>query len=46
LPFVQIDETEPLMAELSSRGLFMNTFAKSEEEAKALLEKVGGWTRE
>lgn len=46
LPFVQIEEVEPLMAELSSKGLFLNTFAESEEEAKALLVDVAKWTRE
>jgi hypothetical protein len=46
LPFVQIDEVEALMMELSSKGLFMNTFAESEAEARALLGNVEVWTRE
>jgi hypothetical protein len=45
LPFVTPREVELLLGELSSRGLFMSVWAASEEEARALLGRVAGWTR-
>ncbi len=44
LPFVEIGEVERLLAELSSRGLFLATWASSEEEAGDLLRRAGSWT--
>jgi hypothetical protein len=46
LPFVEINEVETLLAQLSSRGLLLVTRANSEEEARTLLQKVPGWTRD
>ena len=45
LPFVETNEVEPLLAQLSARGLFLVTSASSEEEARDLLKKVEKWTR-
>jgi hypothetical protein len=46
LPFVDINEVETLLSQISSRGLMIRTHADSEEEACALLSKVPGWTRD
>jgi hypothetical protein len=40
---VQPEEIEPLLAELSPKGLFLSTQADSEASANALLEKVARW---
>jgi hypothetical protein len=45
LPFVETSEVEPLLAQLSARGLFLVASASSEEEARDLLRKVEKWTR-
>jgi hypothetical protein len=46
LPFVEINEVETLLSQISSRGLLIRTLAKNEEEAKDLLKKVPRWTRD
>ncbi len=46
LPFVRIHEVEPLLAELSSRGLLLVTHADSPGQADALLHRVAQWTRD
>ena len=46
LPFVEINEVEPLLAQLSSRGLLLVTNAACEADAKELLKKVSQWTRD
>ncbi|RPJ40550.1 MAG: hypothetical protein EHM21_14500 [Chloroflexi bacterium] len=46
LPFVEIEEVETLLSQVSSRGLMIRTRASSEEEARALLQKIPGWTRD
>ena len=46
LPFVQIHEVESLLSQLSARGLLLLTRASSAEEARDLLQKVPGWTRD
>jgi hypothetical protein len=46
LPFVEINEVETLLGQLSSRGLLLVTRASSEAEANELLRKVSGWTRD
>ena len=38
-------EVEFLLSQLSARGLMINTWANSEEEANDLLEKMGKWSR-
>lgn len=44
LPFVLKEEVETLLAALSSRGLFLVTWASSEEEARDLLCRAESWT--
>jgi len=46
LPFVEIDEIETLLSQLSSRGLLIGTTASSEEEARSLLHGVERWKRD
>jgi 5-methyltetrahydrofolate--homocysteine methyltransferase len=46
LPFVEIDEVEALLAQISSRGLLIGTTAQTEQEARDLLRRVAGWTRD
>jgi 5-methyltetrahydrofolate--homocysteine methyltransferase len=46
LPFVEVAEVEGLLAQISSRGLLIGTAASSEDEARDLLRKVPGWTRD
>jgi hypothetical protein len=46
LPFVEINEIETLLGQISSRGLMIRTRASNEEEARDLLKKVAGWTRD
>lgn len=46
LPFVGAHEVEPLMRELSSRGLLMCVWVRSEDEARELLRGVARWTRD
>jgi hypothetical protein len=46
LPFVETSEVEALLAQISSRGLLIGTTAQSEEEARDLLRRVEGWTRD
>jgi hypothetical protein len=46
LPFVEINEIETLLSQLTSRGLMLRTTASSEEEARDLLAKVSRWTRD
>jgi hypothetical protein len=41
-----IDEVEILLRELSSRGLYIRTYAGSQEEACDLLRQVARWTRD
>lgn len=40
------EEVEPVMRELSSRGLYIRTHARSESEARELLKQVETWTHE
>ena len=40
----KINEVEPILAELSPKLLFINTYADSEDEAKSLLKKVEKWS--
>jgi hypothetical protein len=42
----QPDEVEPLMTELSSRGLFLSTWSAGEEEAEELIKLVARLTHE
>ncbi len=42
---VDPDEIEPLLAELSPRGLLLRTQCASEAEAKDLLKQVAKWTK-
>jgi hypothetical protein len=44
--YCSIEEVETLLQELSPHGLFIRTWASSEDEARDLLRKVGKWTRE
>jgi hypothetical protein len=44
LPCAEPDEVEALLAKLSSRGLFISTYAATEDEARALLRRVAEWT--
>ncbi|MBM4042915.1 MAG: hypothetical protein FJ290_30870 [Planctomycetes bacterium] len=46
LPCAEPDEVETLLAELSSRGLFISTYAATEDEARALLRRVAAWTHD
>jgi len=46
LPFVAPGEVEPLLSELSSRGLHLSVWASGEDEAKKLLTQVPRWTRD
>lgn len=43
---VSPDQIETLMAQLSSRGLYLLTSADSEEDAKEILKKVTQWTHD
>ncbi len=43
---VPAHEVEPLLRELSPKGLMMDTWCPSEEEARDLLRKATSWTRE
>jgi hypothetical protein len=42
---VEPQEIEPLLKELSPRGLFLRTHADSEDEANELLKKTEQWSR-
>lgn len=46
LIFARPDQIELLMSELSSKGLVLNTWANSEEEADEIVKKVEKWTHE
>ncbi len=46
LIFAKPDQIELLMSELSSKGLVINTWANSEEEADEIVKKVEKWTHE
>ncbi|MCS7223719.1 MAG: hypothetical protein NZ959_04025 [Armatimonadetes bacterium] len=39
-------EVEPLLSALSPKGLLLETWCQTEEEARSLLAKVSHWTRE
>jgi hypothetical protein len=38
-------EIEPLLGELSAKGLFLCTYAESQDDADSLLKKITTWTR-
>ena len=42
---IGIDEVETALAELSARGLFIHTWAASEDEARELLKKAEKWSK-
>ena len=46
LPCTDPDEVETIMTGLSSRGLFISTYAASEDDARALLARVTALTHE
>jgi len=46
LPCAEPDEVKALLTELSSRGLFISTYAASEDDARALLGRVAKWTHD
>ena len=43
---ISADEVEPALAELSARGLFIQTSARTEAEARALLVNAERWSRD
>ncbi len=43
---VQANEVEPLLRELSPKGLMLDTYCATEDEAKDLLRKACQWTHE
>ena len=43
---VSTDQIEPLMSELSSRGLYLLTWAATEDEAREIAKNVTKWTHE
>jgi hypothetical protein len=43
---VPANEVEPLLQELSPKGLMLDTYCSTEDEAKELLRKACKWTRE
>lgn len=43
---VPANEVEPLLRELSPKGLMLDTYCSSEDEAKDLLRKAYQWTKE
>jgi hypothetical protein len=44
--YVEPNEIETVMSELSSKGLFLSTPAASPQEADEIVKKVTKWTRE
>lgn len=44
--YCEPEEVERIMRELSSKGMLLATRAKTEDDARALLTKVAGWTHE
>ena len=42
---IPIEEVEDALNMLSAKGLFIQTSAKTEAEARDLLEKVGTWSK-
>jgi hypothetical protein len=43
---VPANEVEPLLQELSPKGLMLDTYCSTEDEAEDLLRKACRWTRE
>ena len=43
---IAADEVEPALAQLSARGLFIQTSTRTEHEARALLANAEQWSRD
>jgi hypothetical protein len=44
--WISPEEVEAALSALSARGLFISTWARSETEARALLQNAERWSRE